>query len=373
MTFYFCIAGITSFLAWTSEKVKSQKLRYTLLGVVVLIFCLVAALRNVTVGRDTSYYGYPTYEEALKYDFLSFMDPNFYPSWGFFYKLVAWVTSNLFGTFQAYLFVAELCVVLPVVVVGCKVSKGNIPLVVALFALYFYPYSFNLIKQSIAMSFLLFAYLGLDRGNLKCYFIWLIVAALFHTSALCGLLLLGVYYIAKCERISTAKKLFSFAIFSILAVFVMPFVLNMIAQYFSHYSLYVGDGTLVVKGHGYRSIFERTFTLIVLFILGSVFNTQGNFPQCRTVSRRTEVLLLTTLFGVVITGISFYSLNLGRVALYFVYFSILLIPLYAKLIPKKNDRMLFSVVAVFLFALISIDTFAITGQCEVVPYVFWSF
>ncbi len=373
MTIYFCIAGITTLLAWISEKVKSQKLAWVLLGSVVLIFCFFAAVRDPSVGTDTTYYGYPTYHSALTYDFFTFIGPTVYSGFGFLYKVVTWIASNLLGTFQGFLFVLELCIVLPVVIVGRKTAKGHLALVVALFALYFYPLSFNLIRQSIAMSFLLLAYWGLDRDNLKSYFIWLIIAVLFHTTALSGLLLLGVYWIAKLGCISTAAKVFLFFGFAICIVCAMPLFLNIFTQFFSHFDTYMSGGALYVVGRGLRSVFEFFFVLIGLFILGTAFRARERFARDNFVPRRIEMLVLVALFGVVVNGISLYSIAIGRLAMYFLYFFILLVPSYIELIPGKLEKLFFAAFAIFAFALVSFDTFAITGQCEVVPYVFGSF
>lgn len=373
MTIYFCIAGITTLLAWASEKVRSQKLEWVLLGSVVLVFCFFASARDMSVGTDTTYYAYPTYCGASTYDFLTFVGPTVYSSFGFLYKVITWISANFIGTFQGFLFLIELCIVLPVVVVGRKIAKGHLALAVALFALYFYPLSFNLIRQAIAMSFLLLAYWGLDRGSLKSYFIWLLVAVLFHVTALSGLLLLGVYWIAKSSRFSTAAKIFLFFGFAIITVCSMPLLLRIATNYFTHFDTYMSGGARAIVGSGSRSLIEFLFTFIALFILCGLFSKRKRFSRDRFVSKRVEMLVLLVLFGVIVNGISLYSITIGRLAMYFIYFAILLIPTCIEFIPGKSEKLFVAAIAILAFALISIDTFEITGQCEVVPYIFGSY
>lgn len=373
MTIYFCIAGITTLLAWTSDKVRSQKLAWVLLGAAVLVFCFFAAARDMSVGTDTTYYAYPVYYGASRYDFLTFIGPTVYSGFGFLYKVVTWISANVIGTFQSFLFVVELCIATPVIVVGRKIARGHLALVVALFALYFYPLSFNLIRQSIAMSFLLLAYWGLDKGSLKTYFIWLLVAVLFHTTVLSGLMLLAVYWIAKPTRVSTAVKISLFLGFAVIVVCLMPFLLSFVTQYFVHFDTYLSGGAGAIQGRGSRSLIEFLFAFTALFVLCCVFRSRDRCSRDQLGIRRIEMLVLLVLFGVIVNGISLYSITIGRLSVYFIYFSILLIPSCIELIPGKPERFFVVAVALLAFSFISIDTFAITGQCEVVPYEFGSF
>lgn len=163
MTVYVLVSLMSTFLAWVSVKTSSRVVRYATLGLLIFVFCYFASVRDMSVGSDTSFYGYPTFQGAIRYPFLTFVSSGVYSSWGFLYKVIAWVVSNFVGSFQALLFAIELCVAAPIVFAGRKLAGKHFPILIALFAIYFYPLSFNLMRQCIAMSFLLPAYYALEK------------------------------------------------------------------------------------------------------------------------------------------------------------------------------------------------------------------
>lgn len=370
MIVYILVAIGTTIFAWASTKASSRVLQAIFLCMILFTFGLVAALRDISVGTDTGYYGYLTFEQAIYYPFLTFISPQVYSSWGMLYKAVAWLVSNVFGSFQALLFAIELCATAPVVFAGRKLAGKSFPLLIALYAVYFYPLSFNLIKQSIAIGFLLPAYYELERNKIGFFFFWILVACLFHSSAAFGLLLFPFYMVTKAGKMSLGAKSALVLAFSSAVVFAVPFLLNLFAHYLSHYSAYLDGGSQTISGHGYRNTVEMLTGFLAVILLWAMFKIKNSDPTDSLMSRRIGATALLVAFSVIVTSLSTYSISMGRIGLYFFLFFVLFVPTCKESIPGNKERLFFSTFAVLTLALISIDTYAITGQGEVVPYVF---
>ena len=370
MAVYIFVPIVTALLAWASDKTNSRVFRYFLLGIIIFIFCYFASMRAMSVGSDTSYYGYPTYQGAIKYPFLTYISPQVYSSWGFLYKVLAWVSSNIFGSFQSLLFVIELCTVAPVVFAGRKLAGKSFPLLIGLFAIYFYPLSFNLMRQCIAMSFLLPAYCALEKKNTWLFLAWVLVAYLFHSSGIIGLLLFPLYAITKPGKMSFTSKAVLVLMFSLAGIIAVPYILNLVAHLLPHYSAYLDGGSRLVSGHGYRNTIEMGFGFLAVFMLAQLLKSRKRIEPESIVYRRFASVSLIVVFGVVVTGLSPYSVALGRAGLYFFFFFILLGPTCKDLILRDKERQFFSIFCVVIMILIALDTFVITGQNNVVPYLF---
>lgn len=370
MSLYLLIAVVTTTLAAIVDRSNKRGVRIALMVVITLVFCYFASARDVSVGTDTTTYGYNTYEGSRVYPFDVYMSSQVYDWWGFLYKLVAWVSSNLFKSFQGLLFTIALCTVAPVVFVGYKFTNRRLALAVAVYALFFYPLSFNLIRQSIAMSVLLLAWYELYRKRYLGFLIWLVVAANFHSSAWLGILLILFYWYAHPSRTSTEVKTILLLVAGTLMLLATPYVSGLISQHVPRYAAYVGEGHLVVEGHGYRNIVEYITIFVILTVFWQMFRDKSPTARTSAARQKTDGLFFVVLFGQILNALSPLSVNLSRVGMYFLYFAILLIPASVELIPKKSERVAFDVLSIVAVALVAVDVYAITGQAEVVPYVF---
>lgn len=370
MAIYLLITVSTVGIAAIVDAINNHAGKVILMTMIIAIFCYFAAARDITIGTDTAGYGYATFRGARAYSLSVFLSNHVYSNWGFLYKFVTWIASNLFGTFAAMLFAIELCVVVPVVIVGYKFTNCHLALVVALFSLYFYPLSFNLMRQFMAMGFLLVAWYDLDRKKTIGYFIWLVIAILFHSSAILGLLIFVIDLIARPGKTPYKYKACLFILISLIGLLLLPNALNVIAPFLPHYGAYIMDSTVAISGHGYRDAVEYCAAFAILYVLAKVLVGRKNLDYNSAAYEKARRLLLITLFGVIVTGISPFSVHLGRVGTYFLYFVNLLIPTAADLIPGKSEQFFFMAVSIAVMALLALDLYVITGQNEVFPYVF---
>lgn len=79
-----------------------------------------------------------------------------------------WLASQIGSTPFWYFFTIELITVIPVILSVCISCKENMPIAMVVFALVFYPMTFNAMRQMMAMGFLLLGWALMSRK--KRYF-----------------------------------------------------------------------------------------------------------------------------------------------------------------------------------------------------------
>ena len=152
-------------------KVRQRKICYFL---IVVYLILVAGLRY---GLETDYWHYyQVFNGTIKVSSLEF-------GFKFFNSIIHAITNN-YGVY---------CLLVSVLSIGLKCkffAKIKYPFVVlACYYLRFYVlFELNAIRQGLAMTFVIIGIYYLMQENKKMYFFFIVIATLFHTAALCGLL-----------------------------------------------------------------------------------------------------------------------------------------------------------------------------------------
>src|SRR5690606_1995439 len=153
----------------------SRKSAFLLFSFAILF--VISAYREYTVGTDTLNY-------LLHFEQV-FVSPNsrFEAAWN-------WLNSTIFGmggTFTDLLIISTLLCLIPVFWVSFKDSKNANFSLFLYFSLYFYSYSLNILRQMIAVSFVLLAFYMIKQHK-KLFALGIILfASQFHLSALIAL------------------------------------------------------------------------------------------------------------------------------------------------------------------------------------------
>ena len=212
-----------------------------------LPLALMAGLRAPEVGIDTGYYPLPFYHYSLNMPLPDMMaragcEPGF--------SIFIWVVSRATRSFNAVLFLVQCLMIAPLVWAIDKFDVRKISLVVLVYACLVFPASLNIMRQSIAASFLLPAlYFSLNRKWGRFFFV-LLIAASFHLSALLGLLLVPVGLLGTMESARRTRYIGLFLSIGALAVasflIFQTKILSFIAIFKESYSVAleeVGEGS----------------------------------------------------------------------------------------------------------------------------------
>lgn len=341
--------------------------------VLLLIPCLIAGLRADTVGTDVLVYARPLYDLAENSSSLSnYFDAHWWSVWRYMgpadyevgFSLLIWLSSVVGSSFSFTLFVIQAFTIFPIYLALTRVRKSNsisISLGVLVYLLLYFNVSLNLMRQWMAMAFLLLAitYL-LDRKQLQ-YFILSAVAFLFHTSAILICLVVYVFwrYVYSSEGGYARRVLITSTISLLIIVFGLRIAaLSLSALGFNEYIQYIGTGEVSIVPSQLLLLAPGVLLLLLFWKRygGSNSKIQMYLP------------LLGMVVGVFASQLGSITDQSSRLAQYFSYQAILAFPLAHSAISDRNQRRVFWGASVLYFGIYWAIVYVVMGANQTVPY-----
>lgn len=254
-------------MIWLSEKTQSRFVGKTLAFIGVLLPCILAGMRADTIGTDVKVYVEPLYNAAKQStSFFSYLDQRWYVIWRYMYvgefeigfTTLIYIIGKLGGSLATVLFFIQVLIVAPIYL-GLKKMKNRYPVCFGMLVFYllFYNTSLNMMRQWIAMSILFYGLSYLFDNKKKNYLITILLACLFHTSALMGVAIYFLFIYSQKQRsyIKIAKlkldpslvpiKVFVYGCIALLSINVIVILIRMIGL--EKYTGYIqGNGSIYV-------------------------------------------------------------------------------------------------------------------------------
>ena len=366
----FCTATLIFRLA---DFVK-QKQRFYIDIVAIILLCLIAGFRAKTVGTDTRLYIRPMIDAAISSNnIVEYMQHRWWMGWTFLrpsdyeigYVLAVYLISALFKSVVATQFFLELLIVLPTYFAIRKTKDIPVWFGMLVFMIYFFGSSMNIIRQSIAMAFVLLGTVFWMQKEKRKSIVSLIAAILFHTSALVGILIILFYEYAKIEREKTIQignkiihiRAVNAALIILVGVLVL-FGIDIVVYIMTKM-------TVLSKYVGYiagdiRFMPNQVLIVLLPFIM-LLFAVRQ--PGARS---KELIFYIVKIAYVMITG-QFSSANSfgGRVGLYFKIFSVLAYPMACKL---GRHRKLSTLLMVSYLVFYWWFYYVLRGIDEIIPY-----
>lgn len=322
----------------------SSKSNGGLFRISAVVLLILAGCRARSVGIDTSggYWSY--YNWILEGNNLRWVEP----SWVIINKL----SISLGWGYQGVIAIASLLTILPVVYVIEKKGGNKCFSLAIYYGLYLILFSFNMVRQCIAISFvLLAAYLFSENKKMRSIIV-VCLAIMFHNTALFTLIALLFLRIKwNLNRVALCQIL----------TLLMGIVIN--DRVFFVISGHYASNLLYKDGYtGFRDdiikpiIFTILFNILFYYIIRFEFdNIKNNYSFC------------LALLGVFILN---FTLRLGqgtRVVLYFSQFQLLFIPEYVSTIKGyKNKAMI--VIPYFMYLSANFCRMLLAQWDSLVPY-----
>lgn len=204
---YLIVFFVVMILAIYVEKLlkKDRKSKAIIvMGIIVFILSIFAAVRNDDVGKDINSYIIPAFEWATKYDFKDFF---VFGNLETGYMIFVYVITQLFGDYHFILFGLQLIVVSIMLVYAYKQrNEMSISLVVLTYLLLFYNDTLTMMRQSVAFSFVLLSILKLKEKKYINVVILYILAILFHTTAIVSIIAYIILFINLTNKINKKSK-----------------------------------------------------------------------------------------------------------------------------------------------------------------------
>lgn len=363
MTIY--ILNILSLIVWQKlyewKKEKQETKKVILLGI-FLQFVIIEGFRGFSVGADTAkYMEYYNHIKGLDINFFELIvNPplTFEPGYLLLMKLCAILRFN------ERLFLLLVTVIFNVLIFRFVYKKSDdFILSIWLFVCAeYFTLSFTMIRQMIAIGFILNAYLYIEKKNLKAFIVNVIVACLFHKTAIC---FLPIYFIlnkddfmkqeqtTKIDAIYAKYKFWIWLIMTGFIILIIPILFDVFYKiFYPNYNL-----------ENSQFNFPTLAVLILVILLLSYF--------CEKHLEIKEKSFLNFQFCVfcafLLQVCTFKYLYLFRVALYFYIFIIVLIPSMLKYIENAKFKRILTVgtmlIGLLQYILFSMDIY------DMIPYV----
>lgn len=361
---YLSMFAISSFFIYIFEKTEKTNKVYSkiflILGLSLPI--LLAALRDETVGIDISTYVKPLYNCALRSEnfsaFLSMIKMNIKTrevETGF--CILVYISTIVFKSLNGVMLLCEIFIIIPLYLALINIKKYMYQyhsdiyinyIWISMFCYYafFYNNSLNQIRQAIACSFtLLFFSLAILR-KYKVAIVTLLIASSMHFSAFVVIFIYVLFYLISKEK----NKIHWFI--SIGIIFASAFL----SQIFE-WILKIGYTIKIIPEKYYGQIFivkyndiDYNFLWIIICIFMVVTSVMINIKYKNiAIFQEWQIISLLALCMMPVCGI--YA-NFGRIVLYLLIYSVVIIPLvYTVTVHKIVQARLFSDCLIVIFGI----------------------
>ena len=318
-----------------------------------LLFFL-SAFRSIEIGNDTSYYVnmYKYYGNSSNFVSISYLfsfeniiNSRIEPG----YVLLNMVL-NIFSKEYILLFIVTSLFILGTWKKHIQKNSEIVWLSVLLFFnLRFFYFTLSGLRQAIAMSIILISYEHLKKRNLKLFVMQVLIASVFHLSALVFLI---AYPLTKWKI--NFKIVGIYFLIASLGYLSFDKILNLLLPIFPKYQMYLSSSYL---DGNIRTMSIMNFLIAFVISIFGMITTKKIYKYSKSLYNKDEnfdeinVLNNIVLVSAVVAFISIKASIIGRFHIYFFMFTVIYIPKALKLIKNNDLRTLMTFIIVILFIL----------------------
>lgn len=290
----------------------------------VLVPSILAGIRSDTVGTDILVYGKKTMEEAIASSSFAMMNriDTTYTEYG--YRLFVFLISRIFKNTGWLLFFTEL-VTMVFVIKSAYIIREKISMtkVVAIYLFLFYHTSFNIMRQSIAMSMLLLAFCYLtEKKYVKYALITLLALSIHSFSIIMSVIILALYVLEFIYR-RRWQKVLAICLICLLTLsiqYMIPLISGFLGGGLERYVRYMQEENN--NASIWIVLLSASFLIkVFLFITTTMILRKNN-----ALATDTDTLFLVTFIGVLMTLFQVYIGMAYRVGEYLGFFLCIYIP-----------------------------------------------
>jgi hypothetical protein len=185
---YLYIVAISLLLSFIIERYNS---RIALL-VLSLFLSSICGLRGPEVGIDT--------ENYIRYlNDIQLRGVGYGSEWGF--SLISYYLMYFFQLPYIPLFIYSLITNFLIIYrIWEFKDKASFPLMILIFLAFYYPYTFIIVRQMLAISLIFWGSRYIEKGKLSRYLLYNVIAITFHTSSIICLVLAFIAYLKRAKK-----------------------------------------------------------------------------------------------------------------------------------------------------------------------------
>lgn len=345
-TFFYCIT-LLCICILAHEGAKRNRWKYFL--TIVIILSLMAGLRAYSVGIDTANY---------VRDFELIMSGTIRYVYGLekSFMLICRIILFICGNASFALFVFALITNMLIIYRMWELRDiMDTSIAILLYYTVFYFYSFNIVRQMCAVAIVFFATRYLRKQQYFRYVLLVLLATLFHTSAIIGFLAFGVE-LRFWKSLSKKNK-----IILVLGIGILPILVPVSFFIMSRY-----EHLLVNKETNIGIMMIIKFVLIII----SIFTASSHYfsDEKRDLAYVNNVVNIRIFYmmGVILTSLGYLYMFVGRIGLYFYIFE----TVYWAILSKNGKyRQIWHAMA-FIMGVYYLIVGVLGGGQGQVPYTF---
>lgn len=348
----FCISIISTYFA---QKVSRGLQLYILSFFAVAPLILLAAYRDYSVGTDTINY-MSLFNSAIEFrgNYDQYIDTN--PSFEKAFLTYNYILAHFTSSVEVYFAITYSIIIGLFYASAFRLRKYISPTVFMLiFMLLFYSESLNIMRQYISVAFVMWAVTNLITGKTFKYIIWVLVASLFHTSAIVAFIIGALYYISKRFPFKqNINKYFILCALMLAAGYVMQYIPNISILEMAENKLrgYIDSTEIGSISNSHLALCIATAIYLLC--------THKEKPFYSTT-------LLTTIYTLALFVSPYMNAALYRITIYY-----LVMFCFAISYTYKNSstimQTIFTVLILIIYAGFYTFSFVISGAQQVVPY-----
>lgn len=324
---------------YANKKNKKDKIIFGInTFLVIVIPAVMAGLRSIDVGKDTAGYVFNAFEFAVnKYriiDIINYCDVE--PLYAIINLIVASVTDNI----NVLLFVIQL-LINTIFFIACYNLKDNqsYALPYTLFIILFFNKSLNMVRQTIAIGFILLAYGQAVNNKFIRYFVLNIIAVLFHKTAIIAF---PIFFILKLINSKNSKKnIFIIVCISIsIIILFRPIIMLLINMNIldTRYKNYINFNSDII-------LFELLFMSIIL-VISVLFR-----KKLIEINNYNKSYMLFLAISIILYFLGIFNTFTNRLSYYYYYFVIFLIEEIVRVIVLKRQKKFAQIITTFAILL----------------------
>lgn len=369
MAVYIVVFLISVFLLYYADSKRFRGLGVKIcVGIALLLPCLIAGLRADSVGTDVAVYLKPLFQKAQLADsFQQFcsariykIDSMTYASVGEYeigFLVLCYLHAKVFNSMPLLLFTIQALTVIPIYK-GLRAFSKNQPvwLGMCVYYLMFYNMTLNMMRQWIAMAFLLYAFQFMESRQYRRYFLTVGVAVLFHYSAVLGIAIFFVYQlVAKENPYNKRLKVILLILIGIGSILGLDLLVNLIS----------------LLGMRYRSYFSGSLMLMpnqLLYRLPVLLLLIWRWKYLKEASPYADFFLVLIFYDLLASQLTSIFSQSARIGLFFSEYYMLVYPTICMASGSKKNRQAMKVITLCYLVIYWLYTYVYMNASETIPY-----
>lgn len=339
---------------------KFKKLSIFIAILSILAFSIFAGIRSYNVGTDIEVYGLKRFNREIgKSNFISSL--NQYNDIEYGYSFINYLVAKFTVDFHWFLFTHQVILSTIVYIIAFREKKQHntrVALTIASYSFLWFNTSLNILRQSVAILIMLFAYKYLENKEYKKYVTLTLLSTLIHTSSIFCLIapIMNELYSKK----NTSTKLF-ISIFATLSCFIaIRYILNELILLFpilSKYELYIDNDATAIS---LRYLAFKVLFLLIILLFANIKKNQ-NSTSLKTLSAFAIMdVLMFSLSGFIAYGY--------RMSYFFLIHYIYFIPRIESKIASKKEKQLYVIIVIILLVSYWCNRFILSNFDGTLPY-----